>query len=272
VRPVLTAAAFAAAPRPTLVVVAGEEAAERYARQAGAYLGPGAVLRFPERRDAPWSDEAPDVAAVGARARALHALSSGSEVVVVASTRGLVRALPPQGSHVFEPLVLEVGAEIDLEETAAGLARMAYERRDAAEEPGTFAVRGGVLDVFPSDGTAPVRAELFGDEVETLRRFVPSTGQTIGDAGRILVFGCREVVLGSRAASAARKALAARAQSDSSRRSPPRTHRTGRLLQRHRALPARLLQAGRRAHRLPRARGPRDRGRAALALRRRRAP
>ncbi len=214
VRPLLTAATFAAAPRPTLVVVAGEEAAERYARQAGAYLGPGAVLRFPERRDAPWSDEAPDVAAVGARARALHALSSGSEVVVVASTRALVRALPPQGSHVFEPLVLEAGAEIDLEETAAQLARMAYERRDAAEEPGTFAVRGGVLDVYPSDATAPVRAELFGDEVETLRRFVPSTGQTIGDAGSTLVFGCREVVLGSRAASVARKALAARAQND----------------------------------------------------------
>ncbi|MBS3955989.1 MAG: transcription-repair coupling factor [Clostridiales bacterium] len=207
VRPLLTAALFSAAPRPTLVVVAGEEAAERYARQAAVYLGPGTVLRFPERADAPWSDEAPDPGVVGARARALHALSTGRDVVVVASTRALVRALPPQGSHVFEPLVLEPGAEIDLEETAVRLARMAYERRDAADEPGTFAVRGGVLDVYPSDATAPVRAELFGDEIETLRRFIPSTGQTIGDAGRAEIFGCREVVLGSRAASAARRAL-----------------------------------------------------------------
>ncbi|MDP2183558.1 MAG: transcription-repair coupling factor [Actinomycetota bacterium] len=210
IRPLLTAALFVARPRPTLVVLAGEEAAERYARQLATYLAPGEVMRFPERRDMPWSDETPVLGAVGRRARALHSLSSGRLAVVVASARSLVRALPPHGSHVFDPLSLEVGVTLDLDEVAATLSRMGYERVEVAEDRGQFAVRGGILDVFPSDGTHPVRAELFGDEIETLRRYVPSTGQTIGDAGRVEVFGCREVALGSRAASRARRALRAR--------------------------------------------------------------
>ncbi len=211
VRPAIIAALFSGHPRPMLLVVAGEAAAERYARQAAAYLQPGTVLPFPERTDAPWSDQAPDLEAVGARARALHALTTGRAAVVVASARSLLRALPPQGSHVFEPLVLAPGGLLDLEEATARLARMGYERTETAMVRGTFAVRGGVLDVFPSDGMHPVRAELFGDEIETLRRYVPSTGQSIGDAGHTEVFGCREVQLGSRAVAGARTALRDRA-------------------------------------------------------------
>jgi len=214
VRPLLTAALFAEEPRPTLVVLAGEEAAERYARQVAAYLEPGRVLRFPERGDLPWSEVPADLGPVGARARALHALSSGREVVVVASARSLLRALPPQGSAVFTPLVLEEGLDIELEEAVATLARMGYTRADVAEEPGSFAVRGGVLDVYPSDGLHPVRAELYGDQIETLRRYVPSTGQTIGAAGRTEVFTCREIAISSRAASRAERALRDKALKD----------------------------------------------------------
>jgi transcription-repair coupling factor (superfamily II helicase) len=194
-----------------LVVIAGEVAAERFARQAAAYLPPGSVLPFPERPDAPWADESPDLEVVGARARALYALTRGRPVIVVASVRSLLRALPPQGSHVFEPLVLSSGATINLGDVAAQLARMGYERTETAQERGTFAIRGGVLDIFPSDMPYPVRAELFGDEIETLRRYIPSTGQSIGDAGVTEVFGCREVRLGSRAVAGARAALRDRA-------------------------------------------------------------
>jgi transcription-repair coupling factor (superfamily II helicase) len=215
VRPFVTAALFREFSRPTLVVISGEEAAERFARQLRAFLGHDEVLRFPERRDLPWSESAPDVSQVGMRARALHALSSGRSAVVVASARSLLRALPPEGSHVFEPLVLQAGATVDLEQAVARLARMGYERVEgSADEPGRFAVRGGVLDVFPSDGTRPVRAELFGDEIETLRRYVPTTGQAIGESGRTEVFGCREVALGSRAAGRAGRALRDRALAD----------------------------------------------------------
>jgi transcription-repair coupling factor (superfamily II helicase) len=208
VRPLATAEVFTRNPRPTLVVVPGEDAAERFARQLLTYLSHEAVLTFPERRDMPWDRKAPVLAAVGRRSRALYSLDRGRPVVVVASARSLLRTLPPQGSHVFEPLVLEKGSTLDLAEAAAQLARMGYERADRADQPGAFAIRGGIFDVFPSDGLYPVRAEMFGDEIESLRRFVPSTGQDIGDAPVTEVFTCREVSLGTRAAQSAERALA----------------------------------------------------------------
>ena len=214
IRPVLTAAVAEGRKRPVLVVVPGADAAERFARQLGTYIEHERVLLFAERSEAPWDRTAPDLESVGARARALHSLDKNRPVVVVASGRSLLRALPPQGSHVYEPLSLEVGATLDLAEAAAQLARMGYERVDTAEERGQFALRGGILDVFGSDAPYPVRAELFGDEIETLRRYLPSTQQHIGDSGPVEIYPCREVVPGTRAAQNARRALGQAARDD----------------------------------------------------------
>jgi len=214
VRPLLIAAVFRERPRPVLVAVPGEEAAARFARQLMAYLPHADVLHFPERADMPWTDAVVDPATVARRTRSLHALSTGRPVVVVASARALLRALPPHGSHVFEPLELAAGATLDLEEATARLSAMGYERLGHAEEPGQFAVRGGILDVFGGDAVSPVRAELFGDEIETLRRFVPSTGQAIADAPPTEIYPVRELRLGTRAAAAARRALADEALRD----------------------------------------------------------
>ena len=214
VRPLLLAAEFSAEPRPTLVVVSGEDEAARFARQLDAYLPKTDVLRFPLRREQPWSREPADAETVGRRARAINALQRGRETVVVTSARSLLRKLPPSGGQVFDPLVLEPGAALDLTDAAERLARMGYERADAATDRATFAVRGGVLDVFPSDAVYPVRAELFGDEVESLRRYVPSTGQSTGDAGPTEVFAAREVRLGTRPAGNARRQLGDKAIGD----------------------------------------------------------
>ncbi len=214
IRPALTAAVAAGRERPVLVAVPGADAAERFARQLGTYIEHERVLLFAERSDAPWDRTAPDLESVGARARALHSLDKNRPVVVVASGRSLLRALPPQGSHVYEPLSLAVGATLDLAEAAEQLARMGYERVDTAEERGQFALRGGILDVFGSDAPYPVRAELFGDEIETLRRYLPSTQQHIGDSAPVEVYPCREVVPGTRAAQNARRALGQAARDD----------------------------------------------------------
>src|SRR5665648_1005751 len=193
---------------PVLVVVSGEDAAERFARQGEAYLVRERVLRLPLRADMPWDDAAPDLEVVGRRARALHALARSQPVVVVASARALLRQVPPQGSHVFDPIEIALGGTLDLAEAARSLARMGYVRVDKAQERGQFAVRGGTLDVFASDAVYPVRAELFGDEIESLKRYVPTTQQTIGDVAAVEVFACREVALGSRSTQAVTRALA----------------------------------------------------------------
>ena len=214
IRPVLTAAAATGRERPVLVVLPGDDAADRFARQLGTYVAHERVLHFTDRSDAPWERTAPELEAVGARARALYSLDKGRPVIVVASGRSLLRALPPQGSHVYEPVCLAAGDTLDLAAIAEQLTRMGYERVDTAEERGQFAVRGGILDVFGSDAPHPVRAELFGDEIETLRRYLPSTQQHIGDAGPVEIYPCREVSPGTRAAQNVRRALGAAARSD----------------------------------------------------------
>ena len=201
VRPLLVACRFRAQPRAVLVAVPGEDAAMRFARQLTAYLPLSDVLPLPAPSRLPWSRESRDVAIAGRRTRAFHALEEGRPVVVVASARGLMGLLPPRGaSDAFDPLVIDAGADLELEKAADLLARMGYERVDQAEEPGQFAVRGGTLDVYPSDGHFPVRAELYGDAVESLRRYVPSTGQSVGDIARIEAYPCREVRLSHRSA------------------------------------------------------------------------
>ncbi len=214
VRPVLTAALFLAAPAPTLVVLSGEDAADRFALQMRSFLHADTVLRLPSREALPWRRDERDPRAVGMRARALHALERGRPVVVVASARSLMRRVPPQGSQLFEPLSAAPGDELDLDEAVCRLADMGYARVDSAEEPGDFAVRGGILDVYPSDGRHPVRVELFGDEVERVLKYVPSTGQVLGSAEALEAYPCREVRLSTRAARAARAALEREARED----------------------------------------------------------
>ncbi len=214
IRPLLAAVVAADRTKPVLVVLPGTDAAGRFARQLGSYLPHERVLLFPERVDLPWDRSAPDLEVVGARARALHSLDRARPAVVVAGGRSLLRVLPPQGSHVFEPLELAPGGTLDLAEVATRLVRMGYERVDVATERGQFAIRGGTFDVFGSDSPYPVRAELFGDEIESLWRYLPSTQQHIGDAAPVEIYPCREVAPGSRAGQSARREFGRAALTD----------------------------------------------------------
>ena len=199
IRPLVVAAAFRADPRAVLVAIPGDDAAERFARQLTAYLPLESVLPLPAPATLPWSRQPGDVRTAGRRARALYALQENRPAIVVASAAALLRLLPPRGaSEAFAPFVLEMGATLDLEASVDLLARMGYERVEVAEDAGQFAVRGGTLDVYPSDGHFPVRAELLGDEIESLRRYVPSTGQSVGDVERVEAYPCREIRLSNR--------------------------------------------------------------------------
>jgi transcription-repair coupling factor (superfamily II helicase) len=97
-RALLVAAAFVRHPRPTLVVVSGEEAAYLFARDLAVWLGNERVLALPLRTNLPWKDqpqESQHVQQVGQRARAIDALATGKPQVVVASARALLRCVPP---------------------------------------------------------------------------------------------------------------------------------------------------------------------------------
>ena len=190
-RPFLVAARFAHRPQPTLAVVAGEDAAAAFARSLAAYLGEERVLRFPERSDFPFSPKPSDPSQVARRMEAAHALASGRQAVVVASARSLLRALPPAGAGAFLPVALEAGRELadmpgaqtagvsEFGDLVRALEERGYVNAGELDGPGTFAVRGGTVDVFPGNLAYPVRLDFFGDELEEIRRIVPTTGQTI---------------------------------------------------------------------------------------------
>ena len=210
-RPFMVAARFAHRPQPTLVVVAGEDAALSFARNVAAYLGEDRVFRFPERTDYPFevkpqnAKKAAESAKLAARRmEAAYALHEGKDVVVVASARALLRMLPPAESDVCVPLVFQTGVEVadmpgaskrgldSFEDIARSLEECGYANTGEIDGPGTFAVRGGVIDVFPGNSVFPVRIDFFGDEVDEIRRIVPSTGQTISSLDSIEVYPVRE--------------------------------------------------------------------------------
>ena len=183
-RSLLVAALWARDPRPCLLVVSGEEAADRTARALAAWLGMDVVCRYPDRRDLPWADKPADDAVVGARCRAVARLAAGEKCLVVASARALLRRVPPVGSGYFASSTFGVGDEVDFADVPRLLVGMGY--TDAGDPSdvtaaGTFCVHGDAVDVFPAQATSPVRLEFFGDEVDRVRRMVPATGQTIGE-------------------------------------------------------------------------------------------
>ncbi len=200
-RPFLVASLYAREPRPMLVVVSGEEAAERFAHAVAAYVGRKNVLVLPERCDMPWSDKQPDLKVVGARTQAIGALALGRAVIVVASARALLRTVAPASGNVFSPLVITrdegvadgaTGELLAYEEVPEQLTARGYKRLEELDGPGTFTVTGDTMDIYAAGQTAPVRVEFFGDDVDGLRRVVASTGQTIGELSQAEIWPVRE--------------------------------------------------------------------------------
>ncbi len=200
-RPFLVAARFAHAPQPTLVVVAGEDAAVAFARNVAAYVGEERVLRFPERADTPFAPKPADPRQVARRMEAAHALQAGRARIVVASARAMTRCLLPADAHAADPVVLRAGDELadlgmdgveELGDLSRALEARGYVNAGELDGPGTFALRGGTLDVFPGNLAYPVRVDFFGDEVDEIRRIVPSTGQTIQALPEVEVFPVSE--------------------------------------------------------------------------------
>lgn len=229
-RPFLAAARFVHRPQATLVVVAGEDAAAAFARQVAAYLGDERVMRFPERTDYPFNPRPSDPSQVARRMEAVHALVTGREVLLVASARALVRALPPVGADVSRPLSFSSGCELRemegaeasgigaFEDVARALEERGYQNTGELDGPGTFATRGGTMDVFPGNLVYPVRLDFFGDELDEIRRIVPTTGQTIATLASVEVFPVVEYSATGAALARARKKIARPSETNSALR------------------------------------------------------
>ncbi len=155
--------------RPVLVVTGDEAAATRFAADA-AFFGAAAMV-YPERDFALRSMEGQNHAAEYRRLQVLGSLVGGRCNMVCAPVQALLQHTIPKDEFLAVTLTLEKGAKIKKENLRAALLAAGYYRRDLVEGPGQFAVRGGVVDIFPPDTALPVRLELWGDEIEGLWAF-----------------------------------------------------------------------------------------------------
>src|SRR3954471_12950216 len=192
-RPYLIAAlAEADATAPVLVVAADDRAARDLAVDLRTWLAPRAVRFYPSRGVSYESHLAPPPHLVGLRIAALDSLREEEAPVVVVSAVALSEKVPDPElrPHSF---VIAKGELLDLDETAADLVAAGYERVEQVEDRGQFAIRGGLVDLYPATEERAVRVDLFGEEVESLRWFPTFTQRSLGEAEAVEVAPAAEL-------------------------------------------------------------------------------
>src|SRR5438094_5165615 len=173
-----------------LVCALPEDAAARAAADAAAwFLGEERVALLPSRGVHWGSGLEPPPHLVGERARALDVLARGG--LVCASAAALAERMPPPDERP-EPIEVEHGQEPGIDELAEIFALAGYERVERVEERGQFAVRGGLVDVFPTTGREPLRIEFFGDEIESIRAFSPFTQRALHPVENARIYAAAE--------------------------------------------------------------------------------
>jgi transcription-repair coupling factor (superfamily II helicase) len=174
----------------SLLVLLPDDADARDAADAVSWFAGRAGVALLPSRGVGWdSGLTPPPHLVGERYRALDVLAGGG--LVCASVRALAEGLPPAAARPA-PLTLRVGDEPGIDGLAEHLALAGYERVDRVDERGQFAVRGGLVDVFPSTGREPLRVELFGDEIEQVRAFSPFTQRALHAEDSAVVYPAGE--------------------------------------------------------------------------------
>ena len=193
--PFLTAA-IADQGRTVLAVTSTYREAEQLTDELGTWLGEDEVVYFPAWETLPHERLSPRADTVGRRLAALRRLTSlHPPKVVVAPVRSV---LQPQvrGLAQMQPVTVTVGEEHELADVLQALVDAAYTRVDMVERRGEFAVRGGILDVFPPTAEHPFRIDFFGDEVEEIRTFHVADQRSTGEnVNQITAAPCRELLL-----------------------------------------------------------------------------
>lgn len=201
-RPYVIAALAADRDEPLVVVCGGEDEARELTHELSAWLAPQRVRWYPSRGVAYKSHLAPPPHLIGLRIAAIDALLDAADAelatatqaapVIVASAAALAERIPdpelrPHG------LTLKRGDLIDLDEFAVELVDRGYERVEQVEDRGQFAIRGGLLDLFPATSDNAVRVDLFDIEVESLRSFSTFTQRSISDLTEVEIAPAAEL-------------------------------------------------------------------------------
>ncbi|MBA2272102.1 MAG: transcription-repair coupling factor, partial [Chthoniobacterales bacterium] len=196
------------ADRPVLAVTATGREAEDLVSALSCFLPPDSVALYPSWETLPHERLSPRADTVGRRLAVLRRLAhprlddpaTGPLKVVVAAVRSVLQPQVP-GLGELEPVAFRAGDEVALEDLVERLVLLGYARTDLVEKRGEFAVRGGIVDVFPPTEEHPVRTEFWGDTVEEVRWFkVADQRSLLSSEGGLTESGlwappCRELLL-----------------------------------------------------------------------------
>jgi transcription-repair coupling factor (superfamily II helicase) len=182
--------------RPALVVAADDRQARDLAADLRHWLAPRPVRFYPSRGVAYESHLAPPPHLVGLRVAALDALlnggGEGEPPVVVVSAVALSEKVPDPALRPSS-FTLRAGDLLDLDEVAGDLVAAGYERVDQVDDRGQFAIRGGILDVYPATADHAVRVDLFDIEIESLRAFSTFTQRSLGELDELEIAPAAEL-------------------------------------------------------------------------------
>ena len=153
------------------------------------------VLYFPAKDILFYQSDIRGNALTKERMQTIQALMTGEHPVIVTTMDALLSRLPSEDRVRSACLTIREEDTVDLDGLLEGLVKMGYSSEYQTEQPGQFAVRGGIIDVFPMTDSVPVRIELWGDEVDSIRSFSPETQRSIETLSEITIYPAGEVIL-----------------------------------------------------------------------------
>ncbi|MCC6716414.1 MAG: transcription-repair coupling factor [Acetobacteraceae bacterium] len=166
--------------------------------EALAFFAPDAeVLRFPAWDCLPYDRVSPNPELVSERIATLSRLlepATGPRIVLT-TVNALVQRVPPRHAFHGGSRVLKIGDRVAPEELARFLEANGYGRAATVMEPGEFAIRGGIMDIFPAGVPEPLRLDLFGDDIEDIRSFDPATQRSGAKVAKLVLRPVSEVFL-----------------------------------------------------------------------------
>jgi transcription-repair coupling factor (superfamily II helicase) len=180
---------------PIVVATPTATDAERVAHDLRAFLGEDEVDVFPAWETLPFERVSPSVETMGRRLRAMWRLRDKDRMprLLVAPVKALVQRLGPHVEDV-EPVIIKPGERLDESDLLSRLVGLGYRREYQVEHRGEVAVRGSIVDVFPSTADTPVRIDLWGDEVDRLTEVAVADQRSTDDIACAEIFGCRELL------------------------------------------------------------------------------
>jgi len=194
-RPMLLAASWRQHPRKTLILAPSYDRCLKWqARLTMAGIGEAWIRQLPSGTSALFEDAAPEHIALSERLGALETLAADEPCIILAVPQAALERTLPAEILQESLFVLRPGDEVDSDQLIRRLARMGYETQEPVRLPGQYSRRGGILDIYATGRELPVRIELFGDEIESIRQFDPNSQKSVGSIAELSLAPSRETL------------------------------------------------------------------------------